>query len=249
MQQIQEKMLSTDKDPMGLAIRDFWKEKKEMQINVFSDIVDDDVIPVSYLFRDKAVWPKIEKEAVRLARGKTLDVGAGTGVHSLVLEEKGLSVTALEWSPLACDVMRQRGLKDVHCTDVFQYSTNEKYDTILLLMNGIGLAGTLENLKLVFQLLKTWLREGGQILLDSSDVRFLFEESDGSMYIDLNGSYYGEMSFEMEYKGVKGDRFPWVYVAFDILKMHAEESGLQCELLCEGEHYDYLARLTPLNDD
>ena len=249
MYQIQEKMLSTDKDPMGLAIRDFWKEKQARDIHVFSDVADDDVVSVPYLFREHKDCPEIEKRALELCKGKVLDVGAGTGVHSLVLHKNGFDTTALEWSPLACEIMRERGLSDVFCADIFQFTSDKKYDTILLLMNGIGIAGTLDKLKVLFQIFKNVLNKGGQILLDSSDIRFLFEESDGSMYIDLNGSYYGEMSFEMEYKGIKSDRFPWVYVAYDILKMHAEENDFHCELIMEGEHYDYLARLSPLSDD
>lgn len=242
-------MLSTDQDPMGLAIRDFWKEKQASSIKVYSDIAADDIIEVPYLFRKLDACPEIEKKAIDLCKGAVLDVGAGSGVHSLALMEKGLDVTALEWSPLACEVMQERGVSDVQCADIFQFTSTKKYDTILLLMNGIGIAGTLDKLKVLFQVLKSALKKGGQILLDSSDIRFLFEESDGSMYIDLNGSYYGEMSFEMEYKGVKGNRFPWVYLAYDILQMHAEENDLHCELIMEGEHYDYLARLSPLNDD
>lgn len=241
-------MLSTDKDPMGLAIRDFWKKEEDTEIVVYSDVVEDDVIPVPYLFREREEWPELESKALDLCKGNTLDVGAGAGVHALELQKKGLSVTALEWSPLAVDVMKQRGVQQTVCTDVFQYRPSEKFDTILMLMNGIGIAGKLDRLKEFLQLLKSWLTPQGQILLDSSDIRFLFEESDGSMYVDLNGSYYGEMSFEMEYKSIKGERFPWVYIAFDVLQMYAEECGFSCELISNGAHYDYLAKLSPSND-
>ena len=122
-------------------------------------------------------------------------------------------------------------------------SQNESgFDTILLLMNGTGIAGKIENLPALFNRLKALLNKGGQILIDSSDIKYIYENEDGSFDINLNAAYYGEVDYQMVYKDVKGDSFDWLYVDFPLLKSIAESCGLHSELIAEGEHYDYLGR-------
>lgn len=119
----------------------------------------------------------------------------------------------------------------------------ETFDTILMLMNGSGIIGKLENMAAFFQKMKQLLRPGGCILMDSSDLRYLFEDEDGSFLIDLAGDYYGEIDFRMQYKNIKGDSFDWLYVDFQTLNLYAAGNGFEAELIKEGEHYDYLTRL------
>ena len=88
------------------------------------------------------------------------------------------------------------------------------------------------------------MTDNGQLLIDSSDLIYLYENEDGSVDIDLNGSYYGEVDFMMQYKNMKGEAFDWLYVDFETLSFHAEQNGFHAELVFEGEHYDYLARIT-----
>ncbi len=112
-----------------------------------------------------------------------------------------------------------------------------------MLMNGSGIIGKLENMPDFFLRMKQLLRPGGYILMDSSDLRYLFEDEDGSFLIDLAGDYYGEIDFRMQYKNIKGDRFDWLYVDFQTLSLYAAEYGFEAELIKEGKHYDYLACL------
>ena len=114
-----------------------------------------------------------------------------------------------------------------------------------MLMNGTGIIGTLENMPSFFARMKELLNPGGSILIDSSDLRYLFEEEDGSLMIDLADDYYGLLDYQMQYGDVLGEPFDWLYVDFDTLAFYAEENGFEIELVAEGEHYDYLARLTP----
>jgi hypothetical protein len=203
---------------------------------------DDDVIPVEGLFRSFEDMPELERIALEMAGGKILDVGAGSGCHSVALGKAGNSAVAIDISPLSVEVMKRRGL-DARQVNLYDESFTDKFDTILMLMNGTGIIGTLENMPVFFERMKELLAPGGCILIDSSDLRYLYEEEDGSLMIDLADDYYGLLDYQMEYKDVVGEPFDWLYVDFDTLAFYAEENGFAAELVAEGEHYDYLAKL------
>ena len=236
-------ILSADKDPMGAAILDFQKQGKAARLRVLSSMFEEDEMPVKHLFRSTREMPMLEQKALQLAKGRVLDIGAGAGCHALALQEKGLAVKAIDISPLSCEAMKLRGVKDAECINLFDDHLGTGFDTILLLMNGTGIAGKIEHLPDLFQRLKALLNPGGQILIDSSDLKYIYENEDGSFDINLNGAYYGEVDYQMIYKDVKGDHFDWLYVDFPLLKSIAETCGLHGELVAEGEHYDYLARI------
>ena len=239
-------MLECENDPMGQAIRDYHEKGRAGRLRVFSPQFEEDEMPVATLFRTEAEMPPLERRALGLCRGRVLDVGAGAGCHSLALQERGADVTAIDISPLSVDVMLRRGVKDARVADLFDESFAGCYDTVLMLMNGSGIVGRLERMPLFFRRMKLLLAQGGQVLMDSSDLRYIYEDEDGAMDIDLNARYYGELDFRMQYKKVKGAPFGWLYVDFDTLAGYARESGFRAELVAEGEHYDYLARLSAL---
>ena len=236
-------ILSADKDPMGAAILDFQKQGKAARLRVLSSMFEEDEMPVTHLFRSVPEMPVLEQKALQLAKGRVLDIGAGSGCHTLALQEKGFTVKAIDISPLSCEAMKLRGVKDAECINLFDDHLGTGFDTILLLMNGTGIAGKIEHLPALFQRLKALLNPGGQILIDSSDLKYIYENEDGSFDINLNGAYYGEVDYQMIYKDVKGDHFDWLYVDFPLLESIAETCGLHGELVAEGEHYDYLARI------
>lgn len=237
-------ILEAGKDPMGQAIRDYFETGRAARLRVFSPQFEEDEMPVSTLFRTETAMPPLERLALDLCRGRVLDVGAGAGCHSLALQHRGLEVTAIDISPLSVGVMRRRGVTDVRAVDLFDEAFAGCYDTVLMLMNGSGIVGRLERMPQFFRRIKQLLSPDGQILMDSSDLRYVFEDEDGALDIDLNGAYYGELDYRMQYRQVKGDDFPWLYVDFGTLSCHAQANGFRAELLAEGSHYDYLARLT-----
>ena len=236
--------MSKSSDPFGQALISYLEGNKSGEITVVSDIVEDDFIPVSYLFRGYAQMPPLEKRALSLCAGKILDVGAGSGCHSLYLQSEGHNVTALEISPLAAEALKRQEIKKVEEIDFFSFVAPNKFDTILLLMNGLGIAKTLDELPAFLQHCKSLLAPGGQILLDSSDIKYLFEEEDGTFLINLNDSYYGEVEYQMIFETTKGARFDWLFLDFDLLQHYAEENGLKAVKIADGSHYDYLAKLT-----
>lgn len=239
-------ILPENKDPMGTAIYDFFKYGKAARLRVFSSQFDEDEIPVATLCRSYNEMPPIEQTALRLSTGKILDVGAGSGCHTLALREMGKDATAIDISPLSVKVMKERGLNAMP-VNLFDPLFCESFDTILMLMNGSGIIGKLEHLGDFFQRMKLLLRHGGCVLMDSSDLKYLFEEEDGSYLIDLAGDYYGEIDFRMQYKQVKGDTFDWLYIDFDTLSLYAAQYGFKAEMVEEGSHYAYLAKLTLRN--
>ena len=231
-------------DPMGAAIRDYHLRGKAARLRVMSSMFDEDEMPVDHLFRTFDDMPHLEQKALNMAYGKVLDIGAGAGCHALALQERGMDVKAIDISPLSCEVMKERGIKDVECVNLFCKQLQGKYDTLLLLMNGTGIAGKLSQLPALLNRLKELLSEEGQILIDSSDLKYIYENEDGSMDIDLNAPYYGEVDYQMQYRDIKGEPFDWLYTDPMLLASVSKQCGLQWQIMEQGEHYDYLAKLT-----
>lgn len=235
-------------DPFGEAIRDYFEKGKAPDIVVNSNYTEDETIPAAYFFRTEKEMPSLETAALKLCKGKVLDVGAAAGCHSLVLQKKGYSVTALEKSELAAEVLRKRGIQKVIVQNIYSYS-EDQFDTILLLMNGTGIGETLLGLKKLLSHLKMLLSENGQLLIDSTDIQYLFQEDDGSVWFDLaNPKYYGEMTYEVSYKK-SVSKFDWLFVDSETLKKLAANIGLDCTMVATGENHDFLARIVKKTGD
>ncbi len=227
------------KDPMGQAITDFFNNKKADTLWVDSDITERDNIPVDYLFRLYNKMPKIEKQALKLCKGSVLDIGAAAGAHSYWLNKKGYNVTAIDVSGLAVKTMKKRGLPNVKCSNFFNMPATQKFDTLLLLMNGIGIAGSISGLQKFFKKCNDIITPNGQILLDSSDISYMFDDADKN---HIN-KYYGEVEYTMRYNKIVSDKFGWLFIDFKTLKKEAHINGFDCVKIINGTHFDYLARL------
>ncbi|MEH6504402.1 MAG: class I SAM-dependent methyltransferase [Cycloclasticus sp.] len=236
-------LIDGSKDPIGSALLDYLQKGEDVPIEVKMDIAEDDTLAPSYFFRSYEQCPELEQIALQQARGKVLDVGAGAGSHSLYLQQQGLDVTAIDVSPASVEVMRKRGLKNVQLTDFYD-DTEGQFDTLMFLMNGIGLVQTLDGFDEFFSHAKRLLAPKGQILLDSSDLIYMFEEEDGSYLIDINDKYHGEVVFKLSYKNISGEPFNWLYVSEELLQDAAQANGFDFEMVKQGPHYDYLAKLT-----
>ena len=230
-----------ENDPIGLAIHDYVNHDIQAEIIVKADLCEDDILPVTHLFRSHEEMPKLEKIALSKASGHILDIGAGAGCHALWLKEQGKAVTAIDISPGAVDYMQKQEIK-ASVTDLWELKGH--YDTILLLMNGIGLAGKLDQLEPFLRHLKKHLNPNGQIICDSTDISYLYEEEDGSVWVDLNSAYRGEMQFKMAYKEQETPWFNWLYLDYETLKMHSQKADMNCELIAEGDSFNFLCRIT-----
>ena len=232
-----------NKDLFGKAILDFQTHSDPQDLITETSISEADDMSVSYLFRSFSEMPDIEKKALQLSKGKVLDVGCGAGSHSLFLQnEKNLDVTSVDISPNAIKACELRGLKSTKVQDIL--ICEGQFDTILLLMNGTGIFETLNKTDKYLQKLKSLLNPGGQILIDSSDIIYMFDQQEDGSYLVPGDGYYGELTFSVTYKNETEDAFPWLYIDYNTLRNAALANGLQCEMVLEGEHYDYLARLS-----
>lgn len=232
------------KDLFGKAILDFQTNNSPEDLITETSISEADEMSVAYLFRSYDEMPKLEQKALQLAKGKVLDVGCGAGSHSLTLQnDRNLEVISIDISPNAIRACDLRGLKNAKVQDIMTLE-NEKFDTILLLMNGTGIFGTLKETPNFLQKLKSLLNTNGQILIDSSDIVYMFDDDeDGGKWIPGAG-YYGELTFTVSYKNETEETFQWLYLDYNTLQNAAFANGLQCELILEGEHFDYLAKLS-----
>lgn len=228
-------------DPIGQAILDYAQNKKPFDIIVSSDLCDDDIIPIEVLFRKEDDMPELELIALDHCKGHVLDIGAGAGVHALALQDRGLTVSAIDISAGAVAHMQQQGIK-AQQIDVYALEATKHFDTILSLMNGMGLAQNLTNLPKFLQKIHSLLAPGGRFIADSTDVKYLYEDEDGSYWLDLNASYYGDFKFKMQYKKIVGPEFDWLYVDYDTLHQHATECGFKCRRVFTIEE-NYLAIL------
>lgn len=231
------------KDLMGRAIWDYYYQENSEDLQTETSISELDDLPVSYLFRDYQEMNALEKKALDLSFGKVLDVGSGSGSHSLYLQnERKLEVTALDISPKSIEVCKARGVKNAICEDLLQFS-EKNFDTVLLLMNGTGIFQSLEDIDQYLQKLKSLVAENGQILIDSTDVLYMYDQDeDGGVLVPATG-YYGELDYYLHYKGESELPMKWLYLDFDTLENAAIANGFKIQKIEQLED-SYLAQLT-----
>ena len=223
-------------DVFGEALKDYFLHQFKDPLILHNSYGEPEEMPVEVFFREEEDLPGLEKFALGACRGKILDIGAGAGSHALILQERNHEVTALEISPLAVQIMHQLGVDKVINADIRTF-TGQKYDTLLLMMNGIGLVETLEGLRHFLQHARTLLLPEGQLLMDSSDISYLYED------LPRPHHYYGEIRYQYEYKKVKGNWFGWLYVDQETLIEVATSEGWLTQVIYENDDDQYLARL------
>ena len=225
-------------DVFGEALKDHFIKPPAETLWIHNSYDEPEEMPVDIYFRDENEMPELELKALELCKGKVLDVGAGVGSHALVLQQRGFDVTGMDISAAAVSIMKQRGLRNAVEGNILTYK-GERYDTLLFMMNGIGLTGSMPGLKAFLQSVKDLLKPGGQLVFDSSDLSYLYHE----VPFPLNG-YYGEVSFRYEYKSIKGNWFKWIYVDQQTLLTTATALGWDVAVVFEDDQDQYLARLT-----
>ena len=231
-----------ERDVYGEALYDYYKlQTLKDPLLLHSSYGDIEEMPVDIFFRDETDFPELEQIALALCDGKVLDVGAGVGSHALYLQAKNFEVTALEQSAAACSIMQQRGVTHILEQDFFRLGEGS-YDTLLFLMNGIGLSGSLDGLRNLLRHSKSLLSDRGQLLFDSSDISYLYEEY---RIPKPETHYLGQIEFQYEYKGNMGKPFRWLYIDQQELIKIAHEEGWVVQILFEDENDQYLVRMEP----
>ena len=234
-----------NRDVYGEALYDFHELGQLAEpLLLHSSYGDIEEMPVEVFYRQEEDIPELEFIALSLCDGKVLDVGAGAGVHALYLQEKGFEVDALEISEIACNIMRKRGVQHVIHADFFKLE-GPRYDTLLFLMNGIGIAGTIDGFKKLLEHAKTLMTDRGQLIFDSSDISYLYDE----YRINRPEHYFGEINFQYEYKGQMGQPFKWLYIDQQTLIKIAHELGWVVQILYEDDNDQYLVRMETKKED
>lgn len=228
------------KDPLGVAMMDFWSKGKAKKIGVTINGIKDEPMDPAIFFRSYQQMKGYERLALRMAKGSVLDVGAAAGCHSLILQKRNLDVTAVEISELACEVAKERGVKRVLNENIFNLK-GIPFNTILMLMNGLGLAGSEEGTLKLLKHLKKMLAPKGVIIGDSTDI--LYSTMDAEKAFDSTSGYYGCVSFELEYEKIKANPFPWIYLDPALLADLADKAGLTCQIVHRDDGFHYLAVL------
>jgi 2-polyprenyl-3-methyl-5-hydroxy-6-metoxy-1,4-benzoquinol methylase len=232
------------KDLFGMAMLDFITNNGPQNLITETNISEPDEMSVAYLFRNYEQMPPLEKKALALVHGSVLDIGCGAGSHLLYLQnEKKLEVKGIDSSKKAVETCNKRGLQNIENVNIFDFETNQKFDTIILLMNGIGVCGKLEKIDLFLQKLNRFLNNNGQILIDSSNIIYMFDEEDATKIVSNQKEYYGDLEFTITYKN-QTESFDWLFLDFETLSKAANANHLNCELVFEGENFDYLAKLS-----
>jgi SAM-dependent methyltransferase len=234
--------LKTQTDIFGKALQTYFENPEKQSLTTWTNLTDEDDVPLAYFFRLHDEMPALEKKALALASGKTLDVGCGSGSHSLYLQnQKGLDLTALDISEGAIKVAKARGVKQTQCLSIWDFN-EKKFDTILLLMNGMGIGKTTAELPALLKHLKALLTPYGSILVDSSDLIYLFDEEDVALRKE-DDIYYGEVDFGIRFDN-QSEEFPWLYIDPKRLEIAAKNAGFNFKVIMEGANYDYLAQLS-----
>lgn len=229
------------KDILGSAINDHYRKASRARLYIHNTYGEKEEMPIELYFRTPDVMPGIELLAIQECKGKVLEIGAGAGSHALLLQDLGYDITALEISVLACETITSRGIKKVLQKDFFRFKTKHRYDTLLLLMNGIGLCQTLDGFKTFISSAYEILKPGGQILFDSSDVAYLYKS------MPVNNTYYGELRYRYEYKKRFGDWFTWLYMDKKTLIQIVDNKKWHTDILYETEDDQFLVRMIKKN--
>ncbi len=224
-------------DLFGRALYDYWYNQEPEDLITWTHLTEPEILPTAYLFRDFDKMPYVEQLALKKASGNILDIGAGSGIHSLWLQQQGRQVTALEYSKLSCQLMADRGIYQIVQSDFFDYNPNIRFDTLLFLMNGVGIVKKAKYLDRLFLQLKKLLTPTGQAFLHSSDLKYLYE-SDASFKMPSK-TYYGDVDFYIGYKN-QTEQFNWTYIDANTLRVVAKQQGFKTRLLHTSEEGDFL---------
>ena len=204
---------------LGLALKDYFNGSQNGDLLVESDRAATEAYQMASFFASYTKWNPIEQQAIDKCQGHVLDIGAGAGRHALELQARGLEVTAVEPDGELAKLCISRGLKHiVHSTWQHCNALPTPPDTILLLMNGLGLAGYHDKLLYLARFCFSTLKPGGQVLADSSEILYLPPSPKLHRGND-------EIYFRFTYDGQFSEWFSWLFASPAFVKATFTKAG------------------------
>lgn len=231
--------------PLGAALLAYHTGRHDAVLTVESDIFDTERVAVHHYYRpDHLPLPELDSRALDRCALKILDAGAGAGRHALDLQCRGLKVTALDVSATAVQVMQDRGISDVRQGDIYT-SDLDTYDTVLLLMNGIGLAGDLDGLEKLFERFRHILTPGGRVVFDAAslDATINHDGFDDLGDHAIGRPTMGEVFFRLTFENLQGSWYPWLFPTPRMVGEAARSSGFDFAVIGRGARGTYLGEL------
>lgn len=196
-------------------------------------------------FSEYRQWSPLEKRAVKLAKGRVLDVGCGAGRHALYLQEKGSDVTGIDNSPGAIKVCKLRGLKKamVRPIDEIDKFKVNSFDTIQMFGNNFGLFGNRKNAR---KILKKMAR------ITSPEARIIAEtlnpyKTDNSFHLPYlranrrRGRMGGQIKMRVRFGKTIGEWFDYLFVSPVEMQEIIGDSDWQIEEFLDAQEANYIA--------
>jgi len=228
-------------DAYGRLIADYLETGKGIEIVERDDgfIQASRYGPGAYFFPFRK-WPKSERRAMRLARGRVLDVGCGAGRVALYLQERGHEVVGIDLSPLTVDVARRRGVKDARELAVTQVSRKiGRFDTIVMFGNNFGLMGGKRRAPWLLRRFRSITNEDARILAESVDP-YKTESRDHRAYHRRNrrrGRMGGQLRIRVRHGHYTTPWFDYLLASPAEMAKLAQGTGWElADVIDEGEH-------------
>lgn len=221
-------------EPLGLMLLDYFKGDQTAECTVLSNVEEDTTLKGSLFFRNEGIT-ELENIALNHCEGRILEIGAGVGVHSLELQNTGYDITAIEVSQHCCDIMKNQRVNNVINADFFTYKFEQKFDTILLLMNGIGFVEDFVGLERFFQIVNKILETKGKLIFDTTDISYATENQKSKASIKKVSEYFGIVWYSLLYKNYIGKPYKWLYLDYTSLKKMALKNGFNTKMLFEND--------------
>ena len=232
-------------EPLGAALLAYHNGRHDAFLRIDSDVFDSEDVAVRHYYRpDKDRLEDLDRRALERCKGAVLDAGAGAGRHTLDLQCRGLEVTAIDVAKDAVQVMLDRGISDVRQGDIFT-SDLGSYDTILILMNGIGMAGRHEGLEKLFNRLRQLLKPGGRVVFDAAGLDAEISRLDAENLSDMaiGRPHLGEVYFRLTFDDLEGSWYPWLFPTSTQVADAAHDAGFDFTVMGRGARGAFLAEV------
>jgi len=196
-------------------------------------------------FAELKDWPKTHKKAIKYARGKILDIGAGAGRVALYLQSKCFDVTAIDNSPLAIQVCKKRGVKNakVISIDKIEKLKPKKFDTIVMFGNNFGLFEGFKKAKILLKKMYKLTSENAIIIAESNDPYKTNNKNhlDYQKFNRKRGRMSGQLKIRVRFKKYIGEWFDYLLVSQKEMKDIVKNTGWKIIKTINSDKSSYIA--------